>query len=316
MSFYSIKFAYPCDDSTNCYGFEIVLERGYWKFECWGASGGDSYHNKLGVSFPGGKGGYSVGVVNVTKETESFFINIGGKGISNKTSKGVFPGGYNGGGSGNVGDLGYLGGSGGGATDIRRGGKTLDHRIIVAGGGGGAGAGNSDSLWGGGQYGGPGGGINGTDGGPYNENDEEHIARGGTQNKGGSKGYNLLDPSRTGQDGDKGVGGGFVKQDTGSSGGGGGGGFYGGGSSEASGGGGGSGYVGGVISYKNIIAQTNSGNESIPNPLKGNEIGHTGNGFVKITDLNVLIMKIIPEKKCQFFNNILIYIFVLITNNS
>ena len=46
MSYYSIKFAYPCVDSTDCYGFEIVLERVYWKFECWGASGGDSYHNK------------------------------------------------------------------------------------------------------------------------------------------------------------------------------------------------------------------------------------------------------------------------------
>ena len=312
MKYYTMKYPYPCDDNIECSEFEIVLTRGYWKIECWGASGGDSYHKTLDVSFPGGRGGYSVGVVNITEEIERFYLYIGGQGTSNRTTKGVFPGGFNGGGSGNVGTLGYWGGSGGGGTDVRRGGKAWDHRIIVAGGGGGAGAGNSNSIFGGGQYGGYGGGINGSDSGIYSKNDTVHTSGGGTQYKGGKKGYNPLSPERSGKDGQKGIGGGFDQQDTGSSGGGGGGGLYGGGSSDGSGGGGGSGYIGGVISYKNIIARTVNGNdESFPSPYTGNENGHVGNGFILITDLNTYI-NIECIKECNSFHQLLPLISVII----
>ena len=288
MKYYSIKYPYPCDDNTDCDGFEVVLERGYWKIECWGASGGDSYINTIDTSFPGGRGGYSVGVINVTDDTESFFFYIGGRGISNHTTKGVFLGGFNGGGSGHIGKLGYSGGSGGGGTDVRRGGRSWDHRIIVAGGGGGAGAGYYKSVWMGGQYGGYGGGINGSEGGPYRENEEYHTAGGGTQYEGGARGYNPSTSDKHGQNGDKGVGGGLTAQDTYSSGGVGGGGLFGGGSSESSGGGGGSGYIGGVMSYNGIIAQTISGNENFTSPYTGVEYGHTGNGFIRITYLNTI----------------------------
>lgn len=44
------------------------------------------------------------------------------------------------------------------------------------------------------------------------------------------------------------------------------------------GGGGGSGYVGGVTN-----GQTISGNQSFPAPGGGNETGHSGNGYAKIT---------------------------------
>ena len=296
MSHPSTLFSYPCNDNTQCYAYDIVLNPGYWKLECWGASGGDSYHSYLEQSFKGGKGGYSVGVIFVT-EPEQFSLYIGGKGTSNYTSdtQGPFPGGFNGGGGGHIGGLHYPGGSGGGGTDIRRGGKDFDHRIIIAGGGGGAGASNANYDKNGGQYGGSGGGINGTDGGKYNEHDLYHNAQGAKGDKGGLKGQNT-DVHQTGQDGSKGVGGSIDKiERIDSSGGGGGGGFYGGGSSHASGGGGGSGFIGGVFSYGTIESKTVSGIEEIPNPLDGIEIGHSGNGFIRITDLNTFIF--VPSQK-------------------
>lgn len=60
--------------------------------------------------------------------------------------------------------------------------------------------------------------------------------------------------------------------------GGGGGGFYGGCALRGCGGGGGSGYVGGLAN-----AQTIAGNTSFPAPSGGNETGHSGNGYARIT---------------------------------
>ena len=294
MNHPSITYSYPCDDNTNCYGIEILLGPGKWKLECWGASGGDSYHKTLKKSFSGGKGGYSVGVINLTNY-EHFFLTIGGKGTSNYSRSGTFAGGFNGGGGGHVGKDGNWGGSGGGGTDIRRNGKELDDRIIIAGGGGGAGAGNSNTDWGGGQYGGAGGGINGTDGGPYHELYTSHIATGAKGDKPGERGYNSDYPSQTGKNGEKGKGGSISSLNVESTGGGGGGGYYGGGSSSGSGGGGGSGYDGGVSSYQNIQAITINGEDSFPSPFGGQERGHSGNGYIRITDLNTLIF--INKKK-------------------
>ena len=286
MKYIQTTYTYTCDDNTNCHEFSIILTKGYWKIECWGASGGDSTQLKGDKkSFPGGKGGYSVGVVNTTYE-EKFILTIGGQGTSNYSKKGTFAGGYNGGGGGIIGSEGNPCGSGGGGTDVRRGGNTLDHRIIVAGGGGGAGVGNSYSTWNGGQYGGYGGGIIGGSGGLYEKDIIYVTPTGGTDSHGGKKGCNAESPNQHGEDGSKGKGASISSQQVGSSGGGGGGGYFGGGSSHATGGGGGSGYVGGVMSYRNIKAETIGGDKEFPDPYGGYENGHIGNGFIRITDLN------------------------------
>ena len=277
MKFSQTTYSYTCDDSTTCHEFIINLSKGFWKIKCWGASGGDSTQIKGNKSsFSGGKGGYSVGVINTT-EDEKFFLKIGGQGISNHSTKGAFKGGFNGGGGGNIGIDANPGGSGGGATDVRRGGNDLENRIIVAGGGGGAGVGTSYSTSNGGQYGGYGGGISGGSGGQYNSNIPEFTATGGTDSRGGKMGYNPNVDTLHGEDGQKVFGGSIPSQDVYSSGGGGVGGYFGGGSSIASGGGGGSGFVGGVMSYRNIIAQTIAGNDKFPSPYGGYENGHIGN---------------------------------------
>ncbi len=85
-------------------------------------------------------GGYSVGSVQLTANT-NLFVCIGGSGAS---------GGWNGGGKGAG-----AGGDGGGGTDIRIDSESLYARIIVAGGGGGG------MVWQGDFNGGAGGGVNG-----------------------------------------------------------------------------------------------------------------------------------------------------------
>lgn len=81
---------------------------------------------------------------------------------------------------------------------------------------------------------------------------------------------------------------------------GGGGGWYGGGASEANNASGGSGYVytsstvsnypSGCLlnsSYYLTDAQTIAGNQSFPSPTSsGNETGHSGNGYARITPIN------------------------------
>ncbi|WP_052329954.1 glycine-rich protein [Thermicanus aegyptius] len=209
---------------------------GRYKLEVWGAQGGGTY---------GGQGGYSRGEKTLNAG-ETLYVYVGGRN------------GWNGGGSGH----GRSDQSGGGGTDIRYGGTSLDQRIIVAGGGGGQGGNNSLG------YGGSGGGLTGGDGGSVYT---RYGGGGGTQTSGGSGGDNY------GSDGYFGVGG---SNTTGSNsgGGGGGGGWYGGGAggndysgwddNDDSGGGGGSGYIGGVEN-----GYTQNG-------------GRTGDGLAKITLLN------------------------------
>ncbi|HTA56371.1 MAG TPA: glycine-rich protein, partial [Candidatus Acidoferrales bacterium] len=72
-------------------------------------------------------------------------------------------GGFNGGGTGGTSRYGsQAGNAGGGASDVRAGGDTLNDRIVVAAGGGGAG-GTVNTY--GSAYGGNGGGLTGTSGG-------------------------------------------------------------------------------------------------------------------------------------------------------
>lgn len=110
---------------------------GDYTLEVAGAQGGDHPStSKENATSIGGQGGTSKGTIHL-KAGETLAIEVG-----NKPSG--YNGSYNGSDSGWTGitaDGTYVGGSfaaGGGATDIRRGGKGIDKRVIVAGGGGGA----------------------------------------------------------------------------------------------------------------------------------------------------------------------------------
>jgi hypothetical protein len=96
-----------------------------------GAAGGSDVYNHGA----GGKGAYVSAVLNVTPG-DTLTIVAGSKGGSGAGGMNVAV--YGGGGtySANV----TFTASGGGASDIRIGGSTLDKRVVVAGGGGGSGA--------------------------------------------------------------------------------------------------------------------------------------------------------------------------------
>ena len=234
------------------------------KLEVWGAQGGNNSVN-------GGKGGYSVGVLNNLSGISNLYVYVGQQSTSTA-------GGWNGGGG-----MSQYGKGGGGATDISLHNytyNTTNHyndRIIVAGGGGGAGYSSCYGGYGGGETGGA--GTTGTYAG----------GGGGTQTSGGSCYTN----SNAGL---------FGSASTNSShnGGGGGGGWYGGGAGEGgstdSGAGGGSGYVwtsstassapsgyNVSSSYYLTEAQTIAGNTSMPNPNGGTMTGREGNGYARIT---------------------------------
>lgn len=262
----------------------ISLPKGQYIIECWGAQGG--YRSS---SDYGGKGGYSIGTLTLTKSTD-LFIYVGGSGnsVSSTNSSGYYPGGFNGGGY----RYGYRGG--GGATDVRIGKDSLYARIIVAGGGGSDGA----PSYGGGYAGGT-SGARGTFGcGSYGYGGDQTasytslnaIASQGTTNSSSNcaAGFGF---------------GGFGCYTSSGYGGAGGGGWYGGqgtypdgSGDDDGGGGGGSGYVytsstasnypnGNYVnsSYYLTDAQTIAGNQSFKSPDGTNETGHTGNGFCRIT---------------------------------
>lgn len=131
--------------------FTLFLQPGKYLLQCYGADGAGSYS---------GKGGYSRGIIRITKNTD-IFINVGGKG--NEAIIRTAYGGYNGGGNGYTNKKDYsdaemarslptndtppiiqnpVSGNpqvfgGGGASDIRIGSDSLNNRVIVAGGGGG-----------------------------------------------------------------------------------------------------------------------------------------------------------------------------------
>ena len=253
-----------------------TLQPGRYKLECWGAQGG-SYNEYLG-----GAGGYSYGILSITKETQ-LYIYVGEQPTYNVNSSDIQSGGFNGGGTGAQfrysGTTTYACG-GGGATDIRIGQDSLYARVIVAGGGGGSASVNAITT----KYG---GGI--SSGSPNNVyiSNQTKAGTGGSFGQGGNAGtaYNYRYGS-----------------------GGGGGGWYGGGAyasqsdsdtSVRNYNGGGSGYVytsstakdypsGCVLnsSYYLTDTATIAGNQSFPSPIDGTETGHTGNGFCRITQLD------------------------------
>lgn len=196
------------------------------------------------------------------------------------------------GGAGNTGGAngGFNGGGlrdsyngGGGASDIRITANDLQSRVIVAGGGGSDGATNRTGMYGGGTSGGTATQNFGSGGG------------GGTQTSGGAGGNN--------NSGSFGVGGRGIYYANGY-GGAGGGGWYGGGGAypdgsgdDDRGGGGGSGFVWTGSNAPNSYrlgsqyylsnASTIAGNTSFVSPTGTAETGHAGNGYVRITVIEV-----------------------------
>jgi hypothetical protein len=214
---------------------------GVYTIDAYGARGGNvtTYYTANG-----GLGGRATGEISLNAG-DVLNIYVGGAGVDRLGDHpypdcDVAQGGWNGGGpslsKGNS-------TAGGGASDVRFNGTTLNDRIIVAGGGGGCG-------WAGAR-GGDGGGLTGDKGMGDTLNWEYSNpslggALGGTQTAGGAVGginYNSSCGIQTpGSFGQGGTGIGYT-----AGGGGGGGGWYGGGGGGyADGGGGGSSYIGGV----------------------------------------------------------------------
>lgn len=244
----------------------VELPKGRYKLEVWGAQGG--YRSSATY---GGKGGYSVGTLDIDTAL-LLYLYVGGSGNTGGTS-----GGFNGGGKRAT----YPGG--GGATDIRLGQDSLLARVLVAAGGGSDGASSRSGAYGGGETGGTASSGYGSGGG------------GGTQTAGGTGGS-----SNAGTFGQGGEG----KYRSSGYGGAGGGGWYGGGGTypdgsgdDDKGGGGGSGWVwtgssapsGWLLTATQQLtdAATTAGNVSFTGPTGTSETGHSGDGYARITALEV-----------------------------
>ena len=269
--------------------FTVPLN-GTYKLETWGAQGAN-YNTSLGAG--GGSGGYSVGMINLSKKT-SLYINIGGSGGEKCLTESCSPGGYNGGGIGS-GNTTYSVAStgGGGATHIALSTgvlSSLENKIkdilIVSGGGGGTSyQGDSNGAYTG--HGGHGGGFKGSNG--TNKRTGWNPGYGGTQTSGGaSGGGNKVNGENRGDAGTFGQGGNGIHYS-----GGGGGGFYGGGASNQSGAGGGSGYIGNtLLTDKSMYCYncTESTDESIKtisttctSATPTENCAKSGNGYARIT---------------------------------
>ncbi len=162
----------------------VVLPRGSYKLEAWGAQGGNDGKK-------GGHGGYASGTYTITGDT-TVYIVIGGAGAS---SCGGTGGGYNGG--GNSGTYGSSG-AGGGATHFATATGTLNSLkgnkgavLLVAGGGGGGGQGTDCAGWGGGSSPGPNAAGTGalTNNDTYFGQGQASIMTGNNDGGGGGGGY-------------------------------------------------------------------------------------------------------------------------------
>lgn len=261
---------------------ETNLPAGRYKLEVWGAQGG--YRSS---SSYGGKGGYAVGTLALEQRTK-IHTRVGGSGNTGKTA-----GGFNGGGKRGT----YNGG--GGATDIRIGTDDLLARVIVGPGGGSDGASNKQGMYGGGETGGGSTQSFGTGG------------YGGTQTGVSSSSWQTTAQSdstttQAGAYAGFGFGGNGITRSSGY-GGAGGAGWYGGSGSypdssgdDDRGGGGGSGYVYTAATAANYPAgcllnagyyltdaQLIAGNAAMTSPDGASETGHTGDGYARITAIEV-----------------------------
>lgn len=260
----------------------ITLPKGQYQLECWGAQGGNGTNN---TSQPGGKGGYSKGIITLNKKT-NLYLYTGGQGLNGTTynSNGATTaGGFNGGGSTtSINNR----GSGGGGTDIRIAVDSLYARVLVAGGG--SGSSGYTTL-----AGFAGGGISGK---TYNNQDSSNggnwYGGGGSQTQGGAANTSYSNYTTAGSFGQ---GGNYNSGSNTYDGSGGGGGWYGGGGAIGVGGGG-SGYMytsssasyypSGCLldsSYYLTNATTLAGNAAFTSPTGISETGHAGNGYIRIT---------------------------------
>ena len=279
-SFYNVN--------PNCEPNTTILSKGKYLFELWGASGGGE---------GGGKGAFASGVIAFQKETE-LYIYVGGQGEGLLSGNNNADGGCNGGGKGGQAAAGYgTGCGGGGSSDIRIDSDDHNNRIIVAGGGGGS---CSDGLGDGGAA----GRMVGHDSGGAK------ISLGGGQENcsiffQGEDGRDSVNYSSLGAQG----------------GGGGGGGWYGGctykysGTQTNSGGGGGSSYISGYPGFdendKYVFSHYNlfDGTEYFLSPQKEMELGHSGDGFIRISLLQIFCSNNRKTIKSIY------YVFVIILSN-
>ena len=166
---YTTNFTYTGECTTY-----IAKSDGYYNLEVWGAQGGN-----YNTTYVGGLGGYSKGIVHLTKGT-TLYVCVGGQPQTVTTASVAVPGGFNGGGNGfnraYSGTYTY-GQAGGGATDIRIGQNNLYARVIVAGGG----SGSSNRISG---Y--AGGGISGVTGQSGYAGTQTSAGTGGSFGQGGS----------------------------------------------------------------------------------------------------------------------------------
>ena len=288
----------------------VVPETGNYKLEVWGAQGGNARHSTL--TYNGGFGGYSTGVIELIKGT-ILYINVGGQGGSsnNKTSDGKT--GYNGGGYGSVVTTsnGAATCGGGGATHIATvsgvlkqlssykdtGGNNVSNEIlIVAGGGGGAEANhtNEDTTWSG--NGGSGGGYVGADGICAN-NTCHYYGTGGTQIGVGT--MKAVSATSNYSNNTKaptfGFGQNYTSLQSNQYYSGGGGGWYGGASGLYAGAGGGSGYIGNEnLTDKSMYCYNcNESSEESTKTISTTDVSENpvsnyskiGNGYAKITKI-------------------------------
>ncbi len=224
-----------------------------------GAQGGS---NAIGVV--GGLGGTAVGDLTVTPG-DTLFVYVGGTN------------GYNGGGlAGTSPCTNAIGGVGGGASDVRVGGQTLNDRIIVGAGGGGA-AGDRISGCGRGTGGAGGGGYYGGGGGASWPYQSTTLPTGGTQTAGGTGGTTTYTSGTNGTAGALGIGGNGGTEVSSSQG----------GSATALAGGVGGGLTGGIGQYSaNWTGQSGAGGSSYIAGLGNSSTTagmRTGNGQVIIS---------------------------------
>ena len=285
---------YPCpENNISCHPIQLLLTRGKWKIELWGAGTTNG-------------GGYTSGELSLMKAM-TLFVFLGGQEMPIGTKSGY--GGYNGGGNcttfGKTNSF-YRQSGGSGATDIRTIENDISSRIMVAGGSGGGSCDDIHKIPGG--YGGGLIGGNGTHNPIY---PSTGYGKGGTQDEGG-KGYkpgSLFEGAPT------------APASSSDCVGAGGGGYYGGGSGYdkdvSASGGGGSSYISG---YKDCIKHASNivfrkavmipGNESMPQPNGNAKSGYIGQGVARITFLSFF-------NTCKLKNRSILCVFtyILIINS-
>lgn len=114
INYTKVEFESSDFDYTGDYQTFVVPATGQYKLETWGAQGGN---RSTSTYYNAGYGGYSRGMINLTKG-QILYVYIGGQGEF-RSGTGLVEGGYNGGGSIEIKNSRQYG-SGGGATHIAK----------------------------------------------------------------------------------------------------------------------------------------------------------------------------------------------------